>query len=332
MTDDALKAPFPWFGGKRRVADDVWQQFGSVDSYCEPFAGSLAVLLGRPEPFGGVETVNDLDGFIANAWRAIAADPDEVAHFADWPVNETDLHARHIWLVEHAETLNLRLLGDPDYFDAKVAGWWLWGISAWIGLGGGGWCSGDGPWTAEGIVGERQLVHSSGSGVGVRRNRPHLSGGGQGVHRQRVQLGDGLGEWMQALSERLRFVRVCSGDGKRVVTPAALMSTSKRKGIFLDPPYDQESRAICYNEDSPDIFGEVRAWCLDAPAEYRIALCGYDDDAELVDAGWEQTSWVASGGMGNQGKTRADEENRHRERIWYSPSCLGAKQAEMFAT
>ncbi|KKM69533.1 hypothetical protein LCGC14_1449830, partial [marine sediment metagenome] len=43
-----LKAPFPWFGGKRRVADKVWERFGDVPNYVEPFAGSLAVLLERP--------------------------------------------------------------------------------------------------------------------------------------------------------------------------------------------------------------------------------------------------------------------------------------------
>lgn len=46
--NDALKSPFVWFGGKRRVADQVWAALGDVDNYVEPFAGSLAVLLGRP--------------------------------------------------------------------------------------------------------------------------------------------------------------------------------------------------------------------------------------------------------------------------------------------
>ena len=55
-----LRAPFPWFGGKSRVAHIVWSHFGDVRNYVEPFAGSLAVLLGRPtEP--KIETVNDLD-------------------------------------------------------------------------------------------------------------------------------------------------------------------------------------------------------------------------------------------------------------------------------
>ena len=42
---DELRAPFPWFGGKRRAADLVWPRLGDVSTYNEPFAGSLAVLL-----------------------------------------------------------------------------------------------------------------------------------------------------------------------------------------------------------------------------------------------------------------------------------------------
>lgn len=42
------------------MAHIVWSHFGDVRNYVEPFAGSLAVLLGRPtEP--KIETVNDLD-------------------------------------------------------------------------------------------------------------------------------------------------------------------------------------------------------------------------------------------------------------------------------
>ena len=86
----SLSAPFPWFGGKSRAASLIWERLGDVPNYVEPFFGSGAVLLNRPtDP--GIETVNDKDGFVANTWRAIAADPDAVAHWADWPVNENDL-------------------------------------------------------------------------------------------------------------------------------------------------------------------------------------------------------------------------------------------------
>jgi len=125
----AVKAPFPWFGGKRRVAPAVWARFGNVRNYVEPFFGSGAVLLARPEPFTGTETINDACGFVANFWRAIQADPDAVARWVDWPVNEADLEARHYWLVTEGRARLDAVLGDPTGFDAQVAGWWCWGLA-----------------------------------------------------------------------------------------------------------------------------------------------------------------------------------------------------------
>lgn len=42
-----LKAPFPYFGGKSKVAPLIWERFGVVSNYVEPFFGSGAVLLAR---------------------------------------------------------------------------------------------------------------------------------------------------------------------------------------------------------------------------------------------------------------------------------------------
>ena len=115
-----LRAPFPWFGGKSGVASVVWRYFGDVDNYVEPFAGSLAVLLARPTvPTGAAETINDLDHYLANFWRALQAAPEEVARYADWPVNEDDLTARHIWLVNAGRQRLERIPADPDFYDAK---------------------------------------------------------------------------------------------------------------------------------------------------------------------------------------------------------------------
>jgi DNA adenine methylase len=135
-----IKAPFPYFGGKSRAAHFVWERFGEVKNYVEPFFGSGAVLLSRPdEPH--TETVNDLDCMLANFWRALQHDPEAVALAADWPVNEADMQARHLWLTQQEE-FRERMKADPDYFDAKIAGWWVWGISAWIGS---GWCRDERP-------------------------------------------------------------------------------------------------------------------------------------------------------------------------------------------
>ena len=56
-----ILAPFPWFGGKSSVAGDVWQRFGDVKNFVEPFFGSGACLLARPK-HQGFETINDFDG------------------------------------------------------------------------------------------------------------------------------------------------------------------------------------------------------------------------------------------------------------------------------
>src|SRR5512146_587901 len=103
------KPPFVYFGGKSPVASIVWQALGpDVANYVEPFFGSGAVLFLRPR-VGHIETVNDADGFVANFWRAIQRDPDAVAMAADNPVNECDLHARHLWLLGQRERITERL-------------------------------------------------------------------------------------------------------------------------------------------------------------------------------------------------------------------------------
>jgi site-specific DNA-adenine methylase len=133
-----LRAPFPYFGGKSRAAALVWSRFGKVVNFVEPFFGSGAVLLACPEnQRPRVETVNDLSCFLANFWRATKTDPDAVAEAADCPVIETDLHSRHKWLLAQAVDLRAKLDADPSYYDARIAGWWVWGASAWIGS---GWC------------------------------------------------------------------------------------------------------------------------------------------------------------------------------------------------
>ena len=80
------------------MAKEVWTRFGVIQNFVEPFFGSGAVMLGRPSPIVGNETINDLDGYAANFWRAIKRAPEDVAEHADNPVNENDLHARHVWL------------------------------------------------------------------------------------------------------------------------------------------------------------------------------------------------------------------------------------------
>jgi len=123
-----LTAPFPYFGGKRRAADEVWQRFGNVRHYIEPFCGSAAVLLRRP---GGrpdtAETINDADAYVVNFWRATRWAPDEVADQCEWPVSALDQLARRDWLQEIGDELRDKVRSDPEYYDARAAAWWCWG-------------------------------------------------------------------------------------------------------------------------------------------------------------------------------------------------------------
>ena len=73
-----IKAPFPYFGGKRHIIPMVWAAFGSPKQYIEPFCGSAAMLLGALVP-ARLEVANDINGFIANFWRAVKHQPEAVA-------------------------------------------------------------------------------------------------------------------------------------------------------------------------------------------------------------------------------------------------------------
>jgi hypothetical protein len=333
--DERLRAPFPYYGGKSRVADEVWRRFGDVPNYVEPFCGSSAVLLARPDDHAWwerIETINDADGLVANVWRAIQHDPDGVARYADWPVNEADLMARHLWLVGQREPLTERLMVDPDWYDVKAAGWWIWGMSSWIGN---DWCTGNGAWSVEDgrLVrhtlprGRPRRVASAPRVAGVDRRRPHL-GPPMGVHRKPPDLDNAvcartraaLTDWMRRLSDRLRRVRVVCGDWTRVVGPS-VTTTLGVTAVFLDPPYPRPERFSAIYRIEGDVANAVRDWAVahgDNP-RLRIALCGLSGTYEMPPS-WTVYRWRGAGGYA---KAAAEPNlNRFRETIWFSPHCL----------
>jgi hypothetical protein len=315
-----LRAPFPWFGGKSRAASLIWRAFGDVPNYVEPFAGSLATLLARPGGPGKVETANDKDGLIANFWRATRATPDEVANWADWPVNEADLHARHLWLVAQVPSLLDKLIADPEYSDSKIAGWWVWGICTWIGN---GWCSAD-----ERLALHRCLpkVGTPGHGIHAPSRKKPLTHRGKGVHRTGAPP---LADLFGALSDRLRGVRICCGDWMRVLGRSTLgIDTAHGMtpcGVLLDSPYAHDEREKrLYREDDPDLSAAARTWALengDNPA-LRIALCGWDTEhGPHMPATWTCVAWKGNSASWSSAK----------ERIWFSPHCLPVEgQRDLF--
>lgn len=299
-----LAAPFPYFGGKSLACETVWSALGDPENYVEPFAGSAAMLLGRPN-VGKVETINDADGFVANFWRAVSLDAAEVARHVDWPTNEADLIARHSWLVRNAPGLLQRLEADPDYYDAKVAGWWCWGACNWIGS---GWCSGTGPWQHDG----EKLVDA--------RKLPHLGDAGQGRSAY-------IYEWFGALMARTRGVRVAVGDWQRVLTDSVTVRHGLT-GVFLDPPYTKGAMDYAAGGVGGELADKVRAWCAKNGSDkrLRIVLCGHagEHDALLQD-GWHTRAWAA-----RKGYASTDEavENSASETLWCSPHCVPERQKQ----
>ena len=287
-----MKSPFPYFGGKSKIAALVWEALGDVAHYIEPFFGSGAVLLNRPFIDNSIrtETVNDSDGSIANVWRSLKFSPAEVAKWCDWPVNHADLMARKKEIIKRNGYLLEGLIYDPEWHDAKIAGYWIWSASCWIG-----------------------------SGLTRPGQIPHITDRGEGVHASNSNIN----EWFKNLSRRLRHVRVVCGDWSRVCG-GNWQSNLGIVGIFFDPPYAIEDRTKdIYSNDSVSVAHEVRKWCIERGANpsYRIVLTGYDEHEELKNFGWYKINWKTGGGYGNSGDGQG-KENSKRETIWFSPHCL----------
>jgi len=318
----SLRAPFPYFGGKRRAAPIVWDLLGDVGGYVEPFCGSAAVLLARPATHTGrrVETLNDLDGWLVNAWRSIQLSPDDTARYCLGPVTEIDYHARLAWLQERrTPDLVSWLEGDPEHHDAKAAGWWLYVAACGIGN---PWDSG--PWR----VVDGHLVNTRDAGQGVRRELPHLRDAGRGVHRELPHLrdaGQGVTDYLRALAVRLAKVRITCGSWERVLKPSVTRATATNPavGVFLDPPYSVG--ADYYGAGGEPLHHAVEQWALAAPPDLRIVITGYDGEYPALEAaGWGKRRGLATNaGYGANG-------NEQRERIWASPSCINPDEPDLF--
>lgn len=328
FTSTPLKAQFPYFGGKSKVASLVWERLGKVANYIEPFFGSGAVLLARPHP-PNREAVNDWDCYLANYWRSVKADPEAVVEYADWPVNEVDLHSRHRWLVlgEDAAGFRERMRTDPDFYNPKFAGWWVWGLSMWIGS---GWCgvfaheqrrpnlkgngvnvTGKRPKLKEAGVNSReallweQMPASEPRGVNMRAgNRPQLGDAfdiGRGVHRNHnaktcEQRRAFLLEWTRQLSDRLRLVRVCCGDWLRVCNSPTVTTRLGLTGLFLDPPYPDATATGEKSRDSKLYNSDLEGGDINELRDRVLAYCmdrGSDPMMRIAVCGYDTDGYAA---------------------------------------
>lgn len=294
-----IKSPYPYFGSKRQVADIIWKGLGKVTNYVEPFAGSFSILLASPY-IPKIETVNDKDALISNFWRAVSKDPEGVAEYADYPVHETELHARHQYINLNAnQDFFDKMNSDVDFYDLKIAGYWIWGMGASIGN---NWLKPKG-----------------------LNSMPAVSSAGNGIHG----LTKPILQWFKELQERTRRVRVCCGDWSKIVTPSITykskgISNKDITGVVLDPPYDYKGRDKVYKEET-NVFKDVCKWAVEngENKSMRIVLCGYEGDFTFPDT-WKTYSWTTGGGFSSLGDSRG-KDNKSRERIYFSPYCLSVE-------
>lgn len=254
--ENYTRAPFPYFGGKRSVAALVWERFGRPPQFIEPFCGSAAVLLGAPSP-ASLEVIGDQNFYVANFWRCVKYQPQRTYEWQDYPVSHVDLDARHRWLTHPERGADLRgKLADPEWpGDPQIAGWWVWGLCAWIGS---GWC-------------ERE--HVGNAGRGVQSQVPHVGNAGQGV-----------ADWFAHLASRLERVRVIHGAWDRTLNHHY---GDTETAVFLDPPYRAFERLYAAGSNVA-VADEVAAWAAEH-AHLRVALCGHRGDYALP--GWEIVEW-----------------------------------------
>ena len=315
-----MRAPFPYFGGKRTIADTVWRAFGRPKQYIEPFCGSAAVLLSAPEP-ASIEVIGDANGFVANFWRAVVAQAEEVARFADYPVSHVDLGARHVWMMGEREALGTALQ-DPHWpGDAKLAGWWLWGQCSWIGS---GWCE----WTGKvphvsnagrGIQATGQVPHFSNPGMGILATEqvPHVGNTGMGAEPW-TSSGRLALRWLRDLADRMERVRVVHGAWDRCLNHSRY--GAERTAVFLDPPYKAYEKL--YGVSEP-VASECEGWAQENSG-LLVALCGHPGDYDLP--GWTEHDW-------DRGRlTYGSDKTTAQECVWLSPSCLPlvGKQGTLF--
>jgi len=309
-----IKAPAPYFGGKSLIVDELNRRFGDVRVRSDPFCGSLAWILASPPV--GIEVVNDLSGDVVNAYRAIRADPDAVAYYCDYPTSELDKLARAWVLRETLPELAARCAADPNWYDARAAGYFLYVTTTDLS----GTLPRRGPW----IVENGKMVRR-GRANGLIKSMPKF------VRRCRLTTMryTALVVWFRQIAERLRNVAILCGDWRRAVD---LFSAGKygTTAILIDPPYPDYGYLYANGAQRPVWFDAAR-WAVergDNPS-VRIAVCGYwtPEADEMFPASWARFRWKAHGGLGNKRKSSV-YENRYRECVWFSPHCVTRSAAD----
>ncbi len=292
-------APFSYFGGKRDIAPQVWEFFGArIKNYIEPFAGGMAILLARPNPSlvveeRFVETVNDKDALVINAWRAMKhANPRELAELVETINSQQHLDSFKKDVYENYYMLNRLIRSGTERYHPYLAAMWIAGMKNAIGAGFAN--------TADTYSKVSPRIVISGWPFGSAER------------------------YFKYMKYRLKHVNLMCLNWHELVGSPTRTTLQGETATFIDPPYPRKERSPCYNEDDGSPSNAAAEWAIetirkDKANKFRIAFCGYRRlyKKKFKAEGWTSISWKGKGyGVQGDGRGRV---NAAEETVWFSP-------------
>jgi len=265
--DMKIKALAPWFGGKRNLAPWIVETLGPHKVYWEPFCGSMAVLMVKPQC--QMETVNDLHGDLINLAKVVQ--DSSLGPKLYRRLRQTLMHEQ--LFREAAERYKGRTYHKPvDEPDLDRA--YDYFLCAWLGR--------------NGVAG----THSYNQGFCVR----YTSNGGDAAKRF-----DSVTMSIPAWRRRLAKVTILQRDAFEI-----LEKIEDRRGtaIYVDPPYLVKGAKYIHDFAAGD--HERLAKLLNRFEQTRVVVSYYADPrlAELY-PGWTQHTRRVSKALANQGSRGA---------------------------
>lgn len=259
-----IRALAPWFGAKRTLAEEIVLELGPHQKYDEPFCGSCAIVLAKPEATH--ETINDLHGDLINLAKVL-----QVQTLAEQLYSRLSSTLFHESLIlECREAILRRGEGSPaEGLDLQRAYEFM--VLSWFGR--------------NGVAGTP--AHNSGFCVRYTKN------GGHAATRWTSAI-----ESIPAWHHRLRKVTILNRNGFEIIDR---LEDSKGCVIYLDPPYLKKGARYVHDfgtEDHSRLAEGLRRF-----KRTRVVVSYYDDPRlAALYPGWTVRPLKATKAMVNQGR------------------------------
>ena len=242
-----ISAIVPWFGSKRTLAPTIVEELGPHRAYFDPFCGSLAVVMAKPE--SAHETVNDLHGDLVNlAW---VLQDEETCQALYEAAARTLCHEE---LFKQAA----RAIAEPfcpSSLKEEIGRAYHFLVISWMGR--------------NGVGGTRCNQQTFG--------KRYTPGGGHGGQRWANVV-----ESMPAWHQRLRRVTILRTDGLELI---GKIEDAPGVAIYADPPYLKSTLSRGGGAYEHDFSAEDHRRLADALRRFRRArvVVSYYDAPELAE-------------------------------------------------